>query len=867
MAALSASALAQTCPNIDCDQSPHTGRQINISGATLLRDFFRTTAPTNDFVDVNGNGVAGFDENRIPPLETLGPSNNYSYLWILQNRAVGSVEGFVEFVNYQLCCDVPDVLCTDESRINAVTYAGTGGVPVGTLGPCLQDNDGDGVVHGAGNPNGTGTPVCPCAIDIAILDVPSFWAVQGPAGATLWSRKPGQAGYGVNPGQSIAIPGSCPTSGAFGSNLATLSRTIGGNPPCNPGPGGALNTNTTSPDDNTIFDFAFTAAPVVPIANRGTGLQNVTFTDLRYLQVTGRMPNGDNLASGTRDAGSGTRNAWCNSLGVDPAHGRGDNRGARTSGSTFLQATNLGPCQRMTNCCSSSHIENAVAQRRNGIGYTGIAGSTAAAFDAFAGDYEILNTRNDVAGGTQFVRPTITTIVNNDDVNAGWRISGPGTFVTRGDIDVSSPVSPSYNPGLPHAMENEDAADFLYNIRESIEAFIAPGGAQNNQNLLMPGQYLATSFFLLAGLDARQSAIDPTLFTPQTPNADLRNYIIANNNFGLSIATNPPDGTVTPVFGSRNEAGKVPNRGGTPYAYRNTAGQTFSIAEGTGLSIRNRVAGDFLYDEQRNCADIPRMVAAFAAGRDGNGISQYFENPVPPLPGGAMDDPGLANTDAAGNNLIIVDILGDVDGNGAFDAADIRYFADGHAISGGSLNRACGFTAVDTAWTVGTVDRPAGNFFNTTITDGCGNSRPYTAGASRFDLVGSATGPAEGDAPIGANGVVNEADYAYIWQNQGSWNNLDDAARIDLSCDMNGDLVVNIDDATALVEQAWGRCLGDIDCNGSVDLNDLSRLLANYGRTSGVAYTDGDLDVNGQVDLSDLALLLGKFGRVFPDCS
>ena len=54
--------------------------------------------------------------------------------------------------------------------------------------------------------------------------------------------------------------------------------------------------------------------------------------------------------------------------------------------------------------------------------------------------------------------------------------------------------------------------------------------------------------------------------------------------------------------------------------------------------------------------------------------------------------------------------------------------------------------------------------------------------------------------------------------------------------------------------------LGDLDCDGDVDLSDLAQLLGSYGMTGGAEYEDGDLDGDGDVDLSDLAALLGNYG-------
>jgi hypothetical protein len=53
---------------------------------------------------------------------------------------------------------------------------------------------------------------------------------------------------------------------------------------------------------------------------------------------------------------------------------------------------------------------------------------------------------------------------------------------------------------------------------------------------------------------------------------------------------------------------------------------------------------------------------------------------------------------------------------------------------------------------------------------------------------------------------------------------------------------------------------GDTNCDCSVNLTDLSTLLANFGTPSGADRGDGDLDGDGDVDLSDLSVLLSVFG-------
>lgn len=68
------------------------------------------------------------------------------------------------------------------------------------------------------------------------------------------------------------------------------------------------------------------------------------------------------------------------------------------------------------------------------------------------------------------------------------------------------------------------------------------------------------------------------------------------------------------------------------------------------------------------------------------------------------------------------------------------------------------------------------------------------------------------------------------------------------------DMVVRYDDNTA--------CLGDIDGDNDVDINDLARLLNAYETTIDSESYDADADLNGDlaVNLTDLSTLLSRYG-------
>ena len=66
--------------------------------------------------------------------------------------------------------------------------------------------------------------------------------------------------------------------------------------------------------------------------------------------------------------------------------------------------------------------------------------------------------------------------------------------------------------------------------------------------------------------------------------------------------------------------------------------------------------------------------------------------------------------------------------------------------------------------------------------------------------------------------------------------------------------------ATGVIAPAGGNaCLGDLDSDGDVDLQDLAILLAHFGQF-GASAAEGDTDGDADVDLQDLATMLASFG-------
>jgi hypothetical protein len=767
--------------------------QVNISGATLFSDFFRAYASTNDYIDVNHDGIKGFDlwDLRTPQQLALGDWRSPNTWWIVMYRGVGSGNGLKELVAYNRRAPGTEIGSpTDVSTINRNVFYNNG---------FIGDSN-------SANPGGAPTPIK--TVDIAVMDVPTTWFVQaGSLANAQWNRLLTTDGYGKCPIKAY--------NASQGNALKTLVSAVDSKV--------VLNTNTTNPDKNTVFDNPLAWVPIAFIANPGTGLQNVTQKQLQYLYTTGRMPSGENLVAATRDAGSGTRNGAMNSIGVDPSWARGENLGAQSKDAALV--SRLGPNHQASNLGGADHMEEVVRMSRLAVGYTGLMGASRAAIRAKSGQLEILNLQK--TGGTVYVRPAISNILDTGNINTSWQVGGAETFATVGD-----PFAPT---GALYTMDNQAAADYIRNIKKSIDDFVtAPADPCHN----MPGEYMAQNYTLVSGLTHVPSA-DPTVFVPNPAfSGNVHSYILSNTLLDM------------PAYGSVAPAGQVPGRaqltGGKTYSdgrtyngtddyYTDSSGA--QLRAGTPLSLRNRLAGDFNFDGKRDITDIGPMMAALASPRT-------FEV-------------GNSNN---GAGYVVPEIIGDFNGDGNFDANDIRYFADGLAIvpATGKLDRSLGFYLVD-AYSA------TGNFFNTVLATG----KRYKLGDSVADIAGSGV-VYPGAQPVGADGKVDAKDIDYIRHvmNGGlaadvgityvtngrlDWANPNDAVWMDMSCDMNGDMIIDQSDVDVVVMDILGTKYGDVNLDGVVNDLDLAIVKANQGKSGNVGWADGDVNGDGVVDAADLA--------------
>lgn len=754
------------------------------------------------------------------------------------------------------------------------------------------------------------------AIDIAILDVPASYAVQQ-SGTSSLTLKPLNPGYGFNVRVAANANGTLANTGMNsaqtnngGNRLAALT-------------GGANLSSTQSgsfnaaANSNTIFDSPVVWAPVAPVISYGVGYDTLRMADLRHLSVTGRLPSGENLVVVTRDSGSGTRNAFQNSIAVDPSWGVGDNLGTRNN-----NAANdaLGASFIPSNKGGNNRVEATVQNNRLSIGYVGPERGVP---NAATGDpgwlvnglFGIPSVINDVPyGGTTPTRPTIGSILENDAT--GWVIGGPGGFSTFGD-PLSASVSKgglgwmepftdtnsntTYEIGEPFndingnlvrdaafdtrpanlnpAMRNVEAAAFINNFTRSIKSFVADPGS--NDNLFTPGELAAVRFVLVNALKNVQDPANPAnLLTNPTRNNFLVTFTPTQSVLNSSVFTTFTEAVKPGNAAGHSRAGKVPTRTvATTYSDQALvpAGNRYIteggalLAAGDNLSLRNLIAGDFDGDGLRNLNDSNDLLRAWRKRNEAGTWSAPAGSGL--LATIAAAYPGDPTADISGNALSI-EIIGDFNGDGSFNAADVRFWADGLAMTTGAnpvLNRKLGFTAVDNSYNAARIAAGQSsnvNFFATILASG----KPYSAGDSRANVAGpdrntgaGAVGVdifrnTRGFAPrVDARIDANDIDYVYAnIRTTGSsvaWSNLAQAAQADLSADINGDLLINQADVQEILD-ILGVCGGDVNLDGAYTLADRQIVLNSIATPPAtIGWATGDVNGDGAINAADRALV------------
>jgi len=551
----------------------------------------------------------------------------------------------------------------------------------------------------------TGAPGQPL-VQVAWSDVrfEQGFAVSGTKSA---SATPTQAGYGLGRGK---------IGGTNFQELRNSASLVGG-----------INPSTTQ-----LRNESLAVVPFNLVANPGTGLASVTKDDAKWLQATGRLANGANFNSVTREIGSGTRNQGANNLGLDPswAGGERDRRALASYSTTDVNGTtitvNVGdeadPVRSLTGSTSQDPNENrigptarfsdkisgssgvratTVASRMgvgilsggdsrdnsNGSALASVSNTTGAPMRALAIDWNngagpVQATVRNVVDGTyeMWSASQAITVAPYANPTANDALAGNEYRPIAGDQNDQSSGSPTSNAQVGLHRK------FLDNITKSVAGFSGAGTE------ISPTDFIVGSGFIPQQLMRVQKTYDGSATTASANNTP----ITPGNTTGLSDVD--PDGAgpgVSPkqlylnsatssgqvLFDQTNWGnpsttnGAIATPGGTnAVKYRIFASANNAVSGAVAnrtidVSTRTVLAGDFNGDTVRDLNDVPAMALAYASP------STYLATPASGDANGRNYNGTQVNSNSTGTNNSTSDgliVLSDFNSNGnvAVDAND-----------------------------------------------------------------------------------------------------------------------------------------------------------------------------------------------------
>jgi hypothetical protein len=663
------------------DRNPEGGNavwvnynQIGASGVTAGATFNATTgaAPAGTSVTLSNFYAPGVGQASTPGATTIWVPGSASNPTPTFNQAGGNVNGGQNAVQLALSDAVPQQIFVNNYGNTSNTFT----------------------------PAGSVTPV----------------TVTGTAN-TSFNSNPLDLGYGQ--GNSSLAAGSLGTAGSRATyqspNVLNMPATAQ-NPRAAQGTTfgvGAWNNATNGGLGNLNSQLTAVTATAF-VANPGTGLTQVDRTDADYLELTGRLANGAAFNMTTRDVNSGTRDVSALDTGVDPTFATGkndDGNGNATNGvsNTVFDQESIGSAQRFSNkTAGGAQLRPTVQNNRMAVGTLSINDAGGNDTQGIANPVRVLSYSDSVNGTTPYVSPNFNTISNgtyaiyqNEQVvtlrtpGAGYATNtvvtaANGAQIIQGTVqgdDSSGDVVTLLN-NTANSVATANAASSPVNPADGLlsQGYIIPSLMQVKKNFngeglnnSVAGQIATGSITSQSNLASAGGSFDPTLFASYS----------AAGGFGPSAL--PDLTTQQPTTGTGSTYG---GKGGT------FAKSFFNSAGGAAINIttNNFLFGNFNQNGVRDynaavksalSADRALITADQAVGASVDGsefTSQGDNNGVAGGTNGILNTAAVSYTDALGvahttltkGDLIV---MGDYNGDGHFDGADLVAMAEGASLS------------------------------------------------------------------------------------------------------------------------------------------------------------------------------------------
>lgn len=642
-------------------------------------------------------------------------------------------------------------------------------------------------------------------------------------------------------------------------------------------------------------------------ANPGTGLTKLNSGDAQWLQTTGRLRNGADFNVASRDVGSGTRNVAASNTGIDPSFAVGENDagngyvnvvGSGIDAQSQLQiggATNGAGAgtpgaltgQLFSNKSSGGQLRGTVQNNRMGIGTLGMADVLSSSKVGASNPLRVLSYA-DTAGqgaGAGYVAPSATSITD-------------GTYVIYQNEQYVAVQQVDANYGTAgYHIKGDNATNDVAKVRGNILNAVTNFPATSIAN---PADQLLANSFILPQMMAVEKNVDGINQSAANPgySSSLRTAFLGSSyaaNFNPDDPANVTNGNKAVYGGAGTNVQNMakPEQilvtpGNYLFGNFNQNGVRDYSAVQTGLT-----AAKTLYNSA-TVSDADHGTSMFTGSGDSNARA------VPGLPGplasmagqrGFDAVTGAANPTGSGASKGDLVTMGDYNGDGKFNGADILAMARGAALAdsagGTTLTTASGATFADQVRNGVLVKNAAMDYMKANTADASFNGSNQPLNASAFLRQTASRNPA--NDPTGANafnrydvngdGLVTRTDAAIIDHFYGkSFTNLAD--QLAATINQNGTLAPGVQKPISLVDvqqidgaAAIGRAdledfrshnaglvlAADANFDGHVDFLDFTALSTHFGQGT-FQFGAGDFNNDGAVDFLDFTVLSTNFG-------
>jgi PEP-CTERM motif len=452
---------------------------------------------------------------------------------------------------------------------------------------------------------------------------------------------------------------------------------------------------------------AITATALV--SNPGTGLTQIDRTDADWLDLTGRLKNGAVFNMTTRDVNSGTRNVFANNIGVDPTYAVGkddDGNGNLPNGVTnsLFDQRSIGPDLRFSNkTAGGAQLRPTVQDNRMAVGTLSINDAGGNDTQSVANPVRVLSYSDSVDGSSPYVSPNFATISNgtyviyqNEEV---LTLRAPGA-----NYDDNTVVTNANGAQIIQGQVQGDDADgdvvtLLNNVANSVATASGASTPANPADGLLQQGYIIPSLMQVKKNFDGQGLINSIPGQIDTGQIESQSNLPADGgNFNQGLYN-----TYASTYGPSalpNLTTQQPTTGtGSTYG---GAGGTFAKNFYNGgaipITANNYLFGNFNQNGVRDYnaavksaldADVALITADQAVGASVPGSEFTSAGDNNGVAGGVSGVPNttvIPYTDALGAPIATLTkgdliVMGDFNGDGHFDGADLVALAEGAALS------------------------------------------------------------------------------------------------------------------------------------------------------------------------------------------